>query len=306
MIRKFTSDQVPDQTGRTALVTGANTGIGFETAKVLAARSARVLLACRNPDKAEDALTRIRADVPDADLSFVPLDLADLASVRAAAERILEEPRLDLLINNAGLMIPPLSHTVDGFELQMGVNHLGPFALTGLLLPLVEQTEGSRIVNTSSNAHHMGEPDFGDLHAERSYSRWQRYGASKLANLLHTYELDRRLRAKGSHVISAAAHPGATATELMRHVPQFLWKVSKPLLSLGMNQPPQGAWPTLAAATHPEVESGQYFGPSGPGEMFGPARQVRSNKRSHDPDLAARLWDVSIELTGVDPSLPPA
>lgn len=303
MIRGFTTDQVPDQTGKTIFVTGANTGIGFEVAWALAERGGRVLLGCRDEGKCADAAQRIRTRHPAADVEPVALDLGDLASVRAAAARVLEEPRLDVLVNNAGVMAPPRTLTADGFELQFGVNHLGPFALTGLLLPLLEQTGDARIVNTSSNGHRMGEPDFDDLTAERRYAAFERYGASKLANLLHTYELDRRLRAAGSRVISVAAHPGGTDTELARHLPGFLRRVVFPLMRPFLNEPAAGAWPTLAAATHPDVEGGQYFGPQGFAQIAGPARQVESNPRSHDEALAKLLWNVSVELTGVEPAV---
>jgi NAD(P)-dependent dehydrogenase (short-subunit alcohol dehydrogenase family) len=236
-------------------------------------------------------------------VAIVDLDLNSLASVRKAAEQVNAEPRLDALVNNAGIMMPPRELTEDGFESQLGVNHLGHFALTGLLLPKLLATAGSRIVNTSSNAHKGGNIDFDDLRAERSYSKLGRYNQSKLANLLHTYELDRRLRAKGSDVVSVAAHPGGSTTELFRQFPALLVKVARPVAGLILNTPLMGAWPTLLAATAPGVEGGQYFGPSGLGELAGKARQVKSTKRSRDPELAKRLWDVSIELTGVDPAL---
>ena len=306
MIANFTADSVPDQKGKTFFITGANTGLGFEAALVLAARGGRVLLGCRNPEKAEAARDRILEQVPGANLELVSIDLGDLASVKQAAEVVQAEARLDVLVNNAGIMVPPRFLTTDGFEGQLGVNHLGPFALTALLLPKLEETAGSRVVNTSSNGHKMGDIDFDDLLAERSYSALKRYAQSKLANLLHSYELDRRLRAKGSSVLAVTAHPGASDTDLGRHVPAWMIGAFSVLGRPFMNTAAQGAWPTLLAATHPDVESAQYFGPARWGEMSGPAKQVQSNKRSHDPELARRLWDVSIELTGVDPGLPAA
>ena len=303
MITHFTDADVPSQAGKTIFVTGANTGIGFEAAKVVAGKGARTLLGCRTRSKAEDAKARILEAHPKAEVELIDLDLADFDSVRSAAGVVAEEARLDVLINNAGLMMPPRHLTKQGFESQFGVNHLGPFLLTSLLLPLLEKTEGSRIVNTSSNGHRMGDIDFDDLAAEKSYSSLNRYGASKLANLLHTYELDRRLRAKGSNTISVAVHPGGTDTDLMRHLPSMLVTVLRPVLYPVLNQPPQGAWPTLAGATAPGVEGGQYFGPRRFGQLSGPAKRVTSNTKSHDPALAKRLWDLSIELTGTDPGL---
>ncbi|MCO4744811.1 MAG: SDR family NAD(P)-dependent oxidoreductase [Proteobacteria bacterium] len=303
MIKGFTAADVGDQSGKTFMVTGANTGIGFEAAKVLAARGGRVLMGCRNPTKAEDARARILADHPDADVILVAIDLGDLASVRAAADVVLEESRLDVLINNAGLMTPPRQLTKDGFESQFGVNHLGPFALTGLLLPLVEKTDGGRIVNTASTGHRFGSINFDDLAAEKSYVPLTRYGASKLANILHAYELDRRLKAKGSATLASAVHPGGTDSDLFRHMPQLFVNGIRPFARFVLNQPPEGAWPTLLAATHPEVRGGDYYGPAHLFQLFGPAKEVRSNRASHDEALAKRLWDWSVELTGVDPGL---
>ncbi|MBX2799965.1 MAG: SDR family NAD(P)-dependent oxidoreductase [Myxococcales bacterium] len=300
MIRGFTARDVASQRGKTVLVTGANTGIGFEAAKVLASQQARVILGCRSRERAEAARQRILEATPDAELHLVDLDLGDLSSVRRAAEEVAREPRLDVLINNAGVMMPPKQLTPDGFELQFGVNHLGHFALTCLLLPTLEQTEGSRVVITSSNGHRMGGIDFEDPQAERSYSPLGRYSMSKLANLLHMYELHRRLSAAGSSTIAVAVHPGGTDTDLFRHLPGALVWMLRPLAWPLLNQPAAGAWPTLLAATHPQVQGGQYFGP-GRLELSGPAKQVGSNARSRDPELARRLWDLSVQLTGIDP-----
>lgn len=303
MIRGYTREQLADQTGRCFLVTGANTGIGLEVARALAEQGARVLLACRSAERAAGAIADIRAGHPDADVVHLPLDLADLGSVREAAARALSEPRLDVLINNAGVLAPPLTRTADGFELQFGVNHLGPFALTGLLLPRLMQTPGARVVNTSSSGHRQGKLDFGDLNAHQRYSRWGGYASSKLANLLHTYELDRRLRARGSALLSVAAHPGGADTEVVRYVPKWMIWLTAPVGRLFINTAAQGAWPTLLAATHPEVEGGRYFGPSRWGEMSGPAQEVDSSPASKDPETARRLWEASVELTGVDPGV---
>jgi NAD(P)-dependent dehydrogenase (short-subunit alcohol dehydrogenase family) len=308
MITDFTAADVPDQTGRTFFVSGANTGIGFEAAKVIASRGGRVLLGCRNPDKGEAALVRIADAHPGADIALVDLDLADLASVTEAAGIVAREPRLDVLINNAGIMMNPKTLTKDGFESQFGVNHLGHFALTGLLLPKLEATPDARIVIVSSIGHRRGEIVWDDINAYNSYSPQQRYYQSKLANLLHMYELDRRLRAKQSSTIAVAVHPGGADTELSRHLTGVRWQLMRmvmPLLRPIVNTAETGAWPTLLGATEPGVEGGQYFGPGRFGEASGPAKQVNSTDMSKDAGLAKRLWDLSIEMTGVDPGLQP-
>ncbi len=298
----FTDADVPDQSGRTFVVTGANTGLGFEASSVLAARGARVLLACRSRDKAEAAMQRIRARTAAADLSFVALDQANLDSVRAAAEQIQQEPRLDVLVNNAGIMVPPRELTKDGFESQFGVNHLGTFALTGRLLGKLRGQPGSRVVSTASIAHYGGRIDFDDLNAEKSYDRIKRYRMSKIANLLFGYELQRRLEAAGAETISVICHPGVADTELPRYIPAPL-RMFTPLVRPFFNTAAQGAWPTLMAATGPAVEGGGYYGPNGWREISGPAVRVDSNRHSKDPELARKLWDLSIEMTGVDPGL---
>lgn len=302
----FTADDVTDQSGKTFLVTGANTGLGFEAAKVLAANGGRVLLGCRSEDKAVDAMSRISSEVAGADLRFIPLDQGDLASVRAAAQLVEEEDRLDVLVNNAGIMVPPLQYTTDGFESQFGVNHLGTFALTAHLLPMLAAAGAdrgeSRVVVTSSIAHKPGRIFFDDLGAEESYDAQQRYQQSKLANLLFMYELDRRLRAADSPTIAVACHPGLASTDLGRHMPK-VFSFAMPLLGLIFNSAAQGAWPTLMAATSHDVEGGDYTGPARLGETSGKAEKVTSTDRARDPELAARLWDVSVEMTGVDPSI---
>lgn len=308
MITNFTDADIPNQKGKTFFITGANTGIGFETAKAIAGQNGRVLLGCRSPDKGREAIERIKVSHPHADVMFVPLDLADLASVRNAAQIVGQESRLDVLINNAGVMWTPKTMTKDGFELQFGVNHLGHFALTGLLLPKLMEAANARIVTISSNGHKQGTHDlyWDDLHAEKHYSRTGRYFASKLANLLFTYELDRRLRARGSSTIAVAAHPGGANTDLPRYITGFwglvLW-ILTPVILLFANTAEQGAWPTELAATHPDVHGGQYFGPNGRGEMAGEAQEVDSSNASKDLQKAKRLWDLSIELTGVDPGI---
>lgn len=297
----FTAADVPDQSGRTILVTGANTGIGFEAARVLAARGARVLLGCRDEGKAEAAMARIAGETPSASLAFLPLDQADLASVRRAAEIAAEEPRIDVLLNNAGVMVPPLTRTAQGFELQFGVNHLATFALTSLLLPKLAETAGSRVVVTASIAHQRGNLQWDDLNAEKGYKRGQRYADSKLANLLFVAELARRLEAAGSPVIAVGCHPGVAATELMRHLGPF--KALMPLFKPFFNTPAQGAWPALQGACDPAARSGDYYGPLGWREMKGGSGKATRTAMAQDPELARRLWEVSVEMTGVDPGI---
>ncbi len=301
MAHGFTDRDVPDQSGRTFLVTGANTGIGFETARVLARRGGRVLLGCRSEERAAGAIARIHAESPEADIEFLPLDQADLACVRAAAERAAAEPRLDVLVNNAGIMGVPRTLTVDGFESQFGVNHLGTFALTGLLLAKLEETAGSRIVVTASLAHRGGRIHWEDIDGAKLYSRQARYQQSKLANLLHMAELDRRLKARGSRTIAVACHPGLAQTEIGRGFP--LIQMAAPLIRTFFNTQAAGAWPTLMAATGPGVEGGDYYGPSRFGELSGPAVKAWSNPASRDPELGRRLWELSVEMTGVDPGI---
>lgn len=298
MSRGFTADDVSAQTGRTFLVTGANAGIGFEATKILAARGAHVILACRDEAKAEIAMNRIRVDVPKAELSFQPLDLADLDQVRDAARAVLSGPRIDVFINNAGVMIPPKTLTKQGFELQFGVNHLGTFALTGLIHSHVDD----RIVTTSSIAHKNGAMDYSDLSASRSYHNWARYQMSKLANLLHMFELDRRLSTAGRATQAIGCHPGVALTELTRHLPLPL-RTMTPLAGPFFNSAAQGAWPTLQAATGARVQGGDYLGPQGLGEVSGRSGPARATRTARDPKLARELWMRSIELTGVDPGL---
>ncbi|MFT6162850.1 MAG: NAD(P)-dependent dehydrogenase (short-subunit alcohol dehydrogenase family) [Myxococcota bacterium] len=306
MITNFTASDIPDQQGKTFFITGANTGIGFEAAKAIAAKGARVLLGCRSAQKGKDAIERIQSAHPGSEVELVEIDLADLASVERAAQVVLREPKLDVLVNNAGIMFNPKTLTKDGFESQFGVNHLGHFALTGHLLPKLLETPEARIVNISSAGHKFGNGDlfWDDIHAEKAYHPRTRYYASKLANLLFTYELDRKLRAQGSTVRAVTAHPGGADTELSRHMTGLMGvaiTIASPFLRLFMNTSETGAWPTELAATHPDVESGQYFGPGKWGESSGPARQVDSSDDSKDPVKASRLWDLSIELTGVSP-----
>ncbi|MFV8242891.1 SDR family NAD(P)-dependent oxidoreductase [Mycolicibacterium peregrinum] len=295
---KWTTAKIPDQTGRTAIVTGANTGLGLETARALAAKGAHVVLAVRNVTKGEAAAEWISRSVPYADLELQRLDLGSLASVREAAEEIrTKHERIDLLINNAGVMTPPKETTADGFELQFGTNHLGHFALTGLLLDRLLPVAGSRVVTVSSIGHRFSRGiRFEDLQWERSYNRLQAYGQSKLANLLFTYELQRRLI--GQHTTALAAHPGGSDTELARHLPGPVQR-AVPLLRPLFQEAAMGALPTLRAATDPGALGGQYYGPDGLGEQKGYPKLVTSNERSYDLELQRRLWKVSEELTGV-------
>jgi NAD(P)-dependent dehydrogenase (short-subunit alcohol dehydrogenase family) len=286
---------IADQSGRIAVVTGANSGIGFETARALAAKGARVVLACRSEERGRDAERRLRAAVPAADARAEPLDLGSLASVRAFADKLrASEPRLDLLVNNAGVMMPPLGRTADGFETQLGTNHLGHFSLTGLLLDLLRSAAQPRVVTVSSLAHFWGRIAFDDLHAERAYNATRAYGQSKLANLLFARELQRRFEAARVGALSAAAHPGSTRTELQRHSGPM-----RAIVAVFSQQPPEGALPTLYAATAPDVRGGDYFGPSGFAGCLGPPGRARSSPRSKDAATARRLWDVSEQLTGV-------
>ena len=298
----FTAADVPDQTGKVFVVTGANTGLGFEAAKVLAARGGVVVMACRNADKARAAMARIAAETPGARLDFVELDQADLDSVRRAADALKARGRIDVLINNAGVMMPPLSRTAQGFELQFGVNHLGTFALTSLLLPALEQTAGSRVVVTSSIAHKSGEALWSDPRAEQGYSRMQRYYDSKLANALFLVELDRRLRASGSGVSAVGCHPGIAATDLGRNF--AIARLMIPLAGRLFNTAEQGAWPTLQAATDSEAESGDYYGPRGIREMAGESGPAFLTRLARDPGAGQWLWRRSVELSGIDPGLP--
>lgn len=291
----FTEASIPNQDGKVAIVTGANSGIGFETARALAAKGAHVVLACRNQEKGADAVARIEAAHPGASVELGSLDLSSLASVRTFATELQKlHPRVDLLVNNAGVMVPPYQRTQDGFELQFGTNHLGHFALTGQLLPALLKSDAPRVVNVASLAHKMGEIHFDDLAFEAGYKPWAAYGQSKLANLLFTYELGRWLEAKGLPVVVAAAHPGWTATNLQQT--SAMARLFNPIFAM---KPIGGALPTLYAATAPDVHSGDYIGPSGLGEMRGAPKKVQSNARSKDRQTAARLWTVSEELTGV-------
>jgi hypothetical protein len=304
---KWSTADIPDQGGRIAIVTGSNTGIGYHAAAVLANTGAHVVLAVRNLEKGNAALARIVAADPKADVTLQELNLSSLDAVRAAAEALRSAyPRIDLLINNAGVMWTPKQLTADGFEMQFGTNHLGHFALTGLLLDSLLPVPDSRVVTVSSTGHRIRAAiHFDDLQWERSYNRVAAYGQSKLANLLFTYELQRRLgtwaskNSKEQPPIAVAAHPGSSNTELARHVPA-VFKPAVALISLVIAQSAEmGALPTLRAATDPDTEGGQYYGPGGFGEQGGHPKLVSSSAQSHNEDLQRRLWTVSEELTGI-------
>lgn len=287
---------MPDLSGKTILVTGANSGIGLEAVKLFAGKGAEVIMACRNVEKAEVAAAEVRAVVPEARLVIMALDLADLASVKAFADAVKQRfATLDVLLNNAGLMAPPLQRTKDGFEIQFGTNHLGHFALTGQLLELLEAADAPRIVQISSLAHRGGKLMWGNLNAEKSYSRWAFYCQSKLANLIFARDLNRRLEKAGSKVHAYAAHPGYSATHLQKTMP------GGGLFNTIMAQTAEkGCLPGVMAATSPDVKPGGYYGPDGrimelrgyPAPAF--ARKITDNKT-----VAQRLWQESERLTGV-------
>jgi NAD(P)-dependent dehydrogenase (short-subunit alcohol dehydrogenase family) len=297
MAEHWTARDVPDQTGRVAVVTGANTGLGFETAQVLAERGASVVLAVRDVEKGKQAAARFGAG---ADVTVQELDLASLESVHnAAAELHTALPKIDLLITNAGVMYPPRQSTREGFELQFGTNHLGHFALTGLLLDLLLPVPGSRVVAVASLAHRIRAGiHFDDLQWENSYNRVAAYGQSKLANLLFGYELQRRLAPHGT-TVAVAAHPGVARTELMRNTPAVLRRLFAVAAPLFTQDSERGALPILRAATDPGALGGQYFGPGGLGGYRGHPEVVTSSPQSHDLALQRRLWQVSEELTAV-------
>ena len=294
--KKWDAENIPNQNGKVVIVTGSSSGIGFEAARVLASKDAKVIIAVRNLEKGNAACERIQGEFKDTDLMVMKLDLANLESVKDFAETFRNEySQLDLLINNAGVMVPPYSKTSDGFELQFGTNHLGHFVLTGWLLDLLINTEGSRIVNVSSGAHIYGKLDFDDLNWEnRKYKKWSAYGDSKIANLYFTFELDRKLKENNLGTITTAAHPGWTATELQRNS-----GIAGFLNNFFAQDIPMGTLPTLRAAFDPDAKGGEYFGPKGFREMRGYPERVDSNDLSKDKKIAEKLWEVSETLTGV-------
>jgi NAD(P)-dependent dehydrogenase (short-subunit alcohol dehydrogenase family) len=298
---KWSAADVPALTGRVAVVTGANTGIGFEAALVLARRGAQVVLACRSVERAREAAARIAASSEAAPtVEVLELDLGSLDSIRSAAGRLREKhPRIDLLINNAGVMDVPYGKTEDGFELHLGINHFGHFAFTGLLMPQLTTVPGSRIVNISSVAHDRGRIDFDDLAYTREYTPSRAYARSKLANLLFTFELNRRLAAASAPTTALAAHPGLSRTELYRHEKPAASLVIRLIDPFLMQDAAMGALPTLRAATDPAALGGMYYGPAGRRQFKGHPVPVEAVPAAHDAEVARQLWAESEKLTGV-------
>jgi NAD(P)-dependent dehydrogenase (short-subunit alcohol dehydrogenase family) len=302
---RWSKDDIPDLTGKTAVVTGANSGLGFQTTRGLAGKRARVVLACRDVEKGQQAAENIRTEYPAASLAVMRLDLADLASIHSFADAFIRTHQdLHILCNNAGVMAVPLRRTVDGFEMQFGTNHLGHFALTGLLLERLLQADAGRVVTVSSSAHRTGKIDFDNLNAERSYHKWAAYSQSKLANLLFAYELQRKFEANGARAISVVTHPGYAATNLQSQGPSMagstlLGWVMRLGNRLFAQSPEMGALPSLYAATAPDIQGGDFIGPDGFMGQWGYPTRVHSSQRSHDEDTARKLWAVSEELTSV-------
>jgi NAD(P)-dependent dehydrogenase (short-subunit alcohol dehydrogenase family) len=297
----FELNAVPDQSGKVAIVTGANTGLGYETTLALTAKGMTVVMACRNAEKAEAARKQLLAEQPGARLDVLSLDLSSLASVRQFADAFLARyDRLDRLINNAGIMIPPFSLTEDGLESQMAANYFGHFLLTGLLLGRLEATDGARVVSLSSIAHRNGRINLDDLNSRQSYSRIEAYSQSKLACLMFAFELQRRLEAAGMQTISVAAHPGVANTELSRHLPAWLMKTLGPLLMQILSQPAKaGAEPTLYAALGEDIRGGDYTGPTGFREMKGRAGHAKARSSARDTEVARQLWAESERTVGL-------
>ena len=303
MSEKWTTNNMPDLVGKIIVVTGANSGVGYEAAKAFAQKGAQTILACRNSQKADAALAQLKRDVPNARAEVMELDLASLASVRQFAEAFKEKyDKLDVLVNNAGIMMVPYGKTEDGFERQLGTNHLGHFALTGLLLESLKNSEAARVVNVSSLAHSNGEMDFNNLMYEggEGYTPAGAYGRSKLANLLFTYELQRRLSAAGHHYKAIAVHPGISSTSLADHLfKRWYLRWTRPLFNLLVQNAEMGALPIIRAAVDLSAEGGNYYGPDGSGERGGYPIVVQSNRASHNIVDQQRLWDASEQLTGV-------
>lgn len=296
-------EKMPDLAGKIIVVTGGNSGLGYESVKAFARKGAEVILACRSLEKGEEAKAEIRKEVTDGNIRVMLLDLGDLSSVRAFVDALKKEyKKLNVLLNNAGIMMTPYFKTKDGFEGQFGTNHLGHFALTALLIDLLLKTPGSRIVNVSSGAHRNGVMDFENLQYEngKGYSAGKAYGRSKLSNLLFTYELQRKLESKGKDTIAVAAHPGVAMTNLARHMQEkLIFKLLLPFFRWMTQSPAMGALPQIRASVDAEVKGGEYYGPDGKREWKGFPVVVQSNEASHSFEDAAKLWEESEKLTGV-------
>ena len=302
-MKKWTKQNIPALSGRVIIVTGGNSGLGYESVKAFASAGAELILTARTMEKGVSARESILRDVPGADISIMILDLSDLGSVEAFAESFRAKyDRLDVLLNNAGIMITPYFLTKDGFEGQMGINHLGHFALTLHLKDLIKKTGGARVVNVSSNAHKMGKMDFDNLLFEggKSYSPMKAYGRSKLANILFTYELQRRFEANAMDAIAVAAHPGTSQTNLDRYIKsKFFYRLLYPLISALSQDAEMGALPQIRAAVDPDVKGGEYYGPSGFGEVKGYPELTSSSRASYSVEDARKLWELSEKLTGI-------
>jgi NAD(P)-dependent dehydrogenase (short-subunit alcohol dehydrogenase family) len=303
MKENWTTENIPDLSGKVIIVTGGNSGLGFESVKVFTAKGAEVILASRSGEKGEKAKAEILQQHPEGNIKVAELDLADLDSVRRFSKNFQQNHnRLDVLLNNAGIMTTPYFKTKDGFEGQMGTNHLGHFALTGLLLPVLKNTPKSRVVNVSSMAHKQGKMDFSNLLFDnaKGYSPMKSYGRSKLSNLLFSYELQRFFESNKIDSISAVAHPGVSQTELFRYLDKkWYFKLVRPLFNALFQDGKMGALPQIRASVDPHVKGGEFYGPNGFMELKGYPVKVQSNSRSHNTEDARKLWEVSVRLTGV-------
>lgn len=295
----FNITKIDSQKGKIAIVTGANTGLGKEITLALAKLEVKVIMACRNLQKAKKTQLEILKEVPTASLELMELDLNSLTSVRSFAHSFCAQyQQLNMLIENAGIMIPPFTKTEEGFESQLGVNYLSHFLLTNLLMPILNQTEGARIATTSSIAHKTGRIDFDNLNAEKNYGKMEAYRQSKLACLMFAYELQRRLSKTDRKIIAVAAHPGVSKTNLFYNLPQFVQFLTVPLLPFFTHSPKKAALPMLYAVLGDAVKGGDYIGPIGYRDMIGDPGKAESQPQAHDRSVAKRLWEVSEELTG--------
>lgn len=294
---RFTLKNAPSQQGKIAIVTGANDGIGYETALGLVSKGAKLIVACRNPEKADAAIVRMKKDFPEADISFIQLDLNSLKSVRNFADEFKRtHQKLDILINNAGIMVPPFAKTAEGFESQMGVNYLAHFLLTGLLIKELNLSDNGRVVSLSSVVHKSGKIDFDNLNAENGYSKSDAYSQSKLACLMFAYELDRRLKESDSNVVSVGAHPGGSVTNLVKHMSRLQKIFLLPIFRMLSHAPKEAALPSLMGALDSKAKGGDYFGPTGFGDISGKPGKVKSSSHSYDKTVAKKLWDASEKL----------